>query len=71
MKRRYLLISVEIWQVDKSEIHEIETHRETEIPIPRSFKIQDVTDAGQRAVANMIEILKDYLDNPRNPSDNG
>jgi hypothetical protein len=60
MKPGYVLVSVEIWTED----HEIITRRETQIQLDEGFKIKNLTDASQRASANMVELLKDYLENP-------
>lgn len=59
MPDKYILISVEVWEVHEE--HQILARRETEVQIPRRFKLSDLTDTAQRASANMIELLKDYL----------
>lgn len=59
MTDKYLLISVEVWEVHEE--HKILARRETEIQLPRQFKLSSLTDTTQRASANMVELLKDYL----------
>ena len=58
-KPSYVLVSVEMWTKD----HDLLERRETEIPVTSGARGQDLTDAAQRASANMVELLKDYLDN--------
>jgi hypothetical protein len=63
-KYKYVLVSVEVWEANSD--HKILARRETEIAIPRNFKLSDVVDAVQRSSANMVELLKDYLTFNRN-----
>lgn len=56
-KAKYVVISTEIRDAN----HALISYRETEIELSETYKLRDVTDSSQRAVANMIEILKDYL----------
>ena len=65
MKPGYALVSVELWTED----HQIITRQETEIPFDDKIpRLKDLTDTSQRATANMVENLKDYLDNSRDSS---
>lgn len=58
-KASYVLVSVEMWTSE----HEILERRETEIQLDPKTRLKNLTDASQRASANMVELLKDYLDN--------